>query len=165
MDAFLRQGGIMKSWAVYLAAVVGFAIYGASTSADRDSSGAIVEEGSIGAFNMRVGDCFNDIGASDEVSSVPGVPCTDPHDNETYAVFDVTVAEYPEGDSMSELAFASCMERFEAYVGKDYESSSLDITTMYPSQRSWAENDREVVCAVYDMNAEKLTGTAKGSAL
>jgi len=155
----------MKSWAVYLAAIVGFAIYGASTSADRDSSGAIVEEGSIGAFNVRVGDCFNDVTSFDEVSSVPGVPCSEPHDNETYAVFDVGVASYPEGEGMSELAFTSCMERFEAYVGKDYESSSLDITTMFPSEQSWAQDDREVICAVYDMNAGKLVGTAKGSAL
>lgn len=155
----------MKSWAVYLAAIVGFAIYGASTNADRDSSGAIVEEGSIGAFNVQVGDCFDDVTSFEEVSSVPGVPCSDPHDNETYAVFDVGVASYPEGEGMSELAFESCMAQFEAYVGKDYESSSLDITTMFPSEQSWAQDDREVICAVYDMNAEKLTGTARGSAL
>lgn len=155
----------MKSWAVYLMAVVGFAIYGAATSVDRDSSGAIVAEGNIGAFNVRVGDCFNDVGFDDEVSSVPGIPCSDPHDNEAYAVFDVSVPSYPEGEGMSELAYESCMDRFAAYVGKDYESSSLEITTMFPSQQSWRENDREVICAVYDMNAQKLTGTTRGSAL
>lgn len=156
----------MKNWAVYLAAVAGFAIYGASTNADRDSSGAIVGEGSIGAFNMRVGDCFDEFtSSSDEVSSVPGVPCTQPHDYETYAVFDVNETNYPGDESMSELAFESCKGRFESYVGKDYESSSLDITSMFPSQDSWRENDREVVCAIYDMNAEKLTGSAKGTAL
>ena len=155
----------MKSWAVYLMAVVGFAVYGAATSVDRDSNGAIVEEGNIGAFNVRVGDCFNDVGFADEVSSVPGVPCSAPHDNEAYAVFDVSVTSYPEGEGMSELAYESCMDRFAAYVGKDYESSSLEITTMFPSQQSWRENDREVICAVYDMNAQKLTGTTRGSAL
>ncbi|MDH3777445.1 MAG: septum formation family protein [Gammaproteobacteria bacterium] len=146
-------------------AVVGFGIYGAATSVDRDSSGAIVAEGNIGAFNVRVGDCFNDVGFDDEVSSVPGIPCSDPHDNEAYAVFDVSVPSYPEGEGMSELAYESCMDRFAAYVGKDYESSSLEITTMFPSQQSWRENDREVICAVYDMNAQKLTGTTRGSAL
>jgi len=156
----------MKNWAVYLAAVVGFAIYGASTNADRDSSGAIVGEGNIGAFNMRVGDCFDEFGsAGDEVSSVPGVPCTQPHDYETYAVFDVNEESYPGDEGMSELAFESCMGRFEPYVGKDYESSSLDITSMFPSRESWRDDDREVVCAVYDMNAQKLTGSAKGTAL
>ena len=155
----------MKSWAMYLAAIVGFAIYGASTSADRDGSGAIVGEGDIGAFSVRVGDCFDDVSFDDEVSSVPGVPCSDPHDNETYAVFDLSVSSYPEGDGMSELAFESCKKRFQAYVGMDYESSSLDITTMFPSRKSWAQSDREVICAVYDMNAAKLTGSAKGSGI
>lgn len=156
----------MKNWVVYLAAIAGFAIYGATTSADRDSSGAIVGEGDIGAFSLRVGDCFNDIASfDDEVSSVPGVPCSQAHDNETYAVFDVDITSYPGDEDMSELAFDSCMERFQSYVGNDYESSSLDITSMFPSQQSWRENDREVICAVYDMNAEKLTGSAKGRAL
>lgn len=165
MDAKSRQGGIMKNWMVYLAAIAGFAIYGATTTADRDESGAIVGEGSIDAFNLRVGDCFNDITSVDEVSSVPGVPCSDPHDNETYAVFDVSLDSYPGDDGMSELAFESCMDRFEDYVGIEYESSALDITSMFPSPQSWRENDREVVCAVYDMNAEKLTGTTKGSGI
>ena len=103
---------------------------------------------------------MHDSNASSDMPS-PSVP----HDNEAYAVFDVSVSSYPEGDGMSELAFESCMERFATYVGKDYESSSLDITTMFPSRQSWRENDREVICAVYDMNAQKLTGTTKGSAL
>jgi hypothetical protein len=155
----------MKSWAIYIAAFIGFAIYGATTSADRDSTGAIVEQGSIGAFNVQVGDCFDEVGLADEVSSVPGVPCAEPHDNEAYAVFDVSVTSYPEGGGMSQLAFESCLERFEAYVGTDYETSSLDISTMFPSRQSWRENDREVICSVYDMNAEKLTGSTRGSGL
>ena len=164
-DALWRQGDIMKNWAVYLAAIAGFAIYGASTTADRDESGAIVGEGSIDAFNLRVGDCFDDIDTFDGVSSVPGVPCSEPHDNETYAVFDVNIADYPGDDGMSELAFDACMDRFEGYVGTDYESSALDITSMFPSPQSWRENDREIVCAVYDMNAQKLTGSTKGSGI
>ena len=92
----------MKNWVVYLAAIAGFAIYGATTTADRDESGAIVGEGSIDAFSMRVGDCFNDIDSFDEVSSVPGVPCSEPHDNETYAVFDVSIEEYPGDDRFAQ---------------------------------------------------------------
>ena len=60
------------------------------------------------------------------------------------------------------MAHDGCLERFEAFVGKDYESSSLDIATLYPSAESWQQSDREVVCAVYDVDAEKLTGSVKG---
>lgn len=156
----------MKGWAIYIIAALGFVIYGAATDADRDGSGAIVDGGAVDAFNVQVGDCFDDSTSfSDEISSVPGVPCSDPHDNEAFAVFDVSLENYPDEDSMYELAYSSCMERFESFVGKDYESSSLEITTMYPSSESWRQNDREVICAVFDMNAEKLVGSAAGRGL
>jgi len=155
----------MKNWAVYLAAIAGFAIYGASTTADRDESGAIVGEGSVDAFSLRVGDCFNSASSDTEVSSVPGVPCTDLHDYETYAVFDVNVTEYPGEDGMMELAFESCMDQFPSYVGTDYESSTLEVTSMFPSPESWRQDDREVLCAVYDMNGEQLVGSTKGSGI
>lgn len=31
-----------------------------------------------------------------------------------------------------------------------YEPSSLDVFTMFPSPESWKQDDRQVVCAVYD---------------
>jgi hypothetical protein len=155
----------MKSWAIYIAAALGFAIYGAATNADRDGNGAIVGDGNVDAFQVRQGDCFNDSHTGEgeyEVSSVPGVPCSEPHDNEAFAVFDVAFSEYPVDEDMGDLAYNSCMEHFESFVGKEYDSSTLEITTMYPSSASWAENDREVVCAIFDMNAKKLVGSAKG---
>lgn len=156
----------MKTWGIYIAAALGFFIYGAVTDADRDSTGAIVGEGYVDAFQLRVGDCFDDLDSIEtEVSSLPGVPCSEPHDNEAYAVFDVSITAYPNDDAMWELANASCTERFESFVGRDYDSSSLDILTMYPSIESWQQNDREVVCAVYDVEASKLVGSVKGQAL
>ena len=156
----------MKSWAIYIAAALGFAIYGAATSVDRDDSGSIVGGGAVDAFNVRVGDCFNDADSfSDEVTSVPGVPCADPHDNETFAVFDVAFDSYPDEEVMAQHAYDSCQQQFEPFVGKDYESSTLEISTMYPTQQSWEQSDREVVCAIYDMNANKLVGSAKGRGL
>lgn len=157
----------MKNWGVYVIAAVGFAVYGAMTGADRDSTGAIVDGGTVDAFQIRVGDCFNDSNSfGDEISSLPGVPCAEPHDNEAFAIVDLTITSYPENEeAMAELAYDSCLQRFDAFVGKDYQSSSLEIFTMYPSTESWKQDDREVVCAVYDMNADKLVGSVKGRAL
>jgi len=156
----------MKTWGIYIAAAVAFFVYGMVTDVDRDDSGAIVGSGSVDAFQVRVGDCFDDSSASvDEVSSVPGVPCSEPHDNEAFAVFDVSVTEYPGGEEMGSLAYDSCLTRFEPFVGRDYQSSTLDITTMYPSRGSWDENDREVICAVYDVDQNKLIGSAAGRGL
>ena len=160
----------MRNWGIAIAVAAGGYLVNMALQADRDDNGAIVAAGNVSAFQIRVGDCFNDADVFGEgdasVSDVPALPCAEPHDNEVYAVFDVNLAKFPEGDEMSKIAFDSCMERFEAFVGKDYESSSLDIATLYPSSDSWSrQNDREVVCVVYDVNAKKLTGTVKGLAL
>ena len=158
----------MKSWAIYIAAALGFVMYGVMTDVDRDSSGAIVGGGTVDAFQVRVGDCFDDAIVNEgeyEVSDVPGVPCSEPHDNETYAVFDLTVDSFPEGDAMGDFAYEACYERFQPFVGRDYETSTLDINMMYPSRESWQQDDREVICAVYDVEANKLVGSAKDRGL
>jgi hypothetical protein len=152
-----------RNWIIGIAVGGGAFLVNHFMQADRDATGAIVDAGSVDAFQMRVGDCFDDGSTfdDDEVNSVPGVPCSSPHDNEVYAVFDVAATAFP-GDAMAEMAHEGCLQRFEGFVGKDYESSSLDIATLYPSAESWRENDREVVCAVYDVEAAKLTGSVKG---
>jgi len=161
----------MKNLAVYALIALGFVGYNVMTQADRDAAGSIVSGGSVDAFKIRVGDCFDDTSSlsSDEggeVSSLPGVPCSEPHDNEVYAVFNLGLASFPQEDVMSEMAFDSCLERFESFVGLDYDSSSMDILTLYPTEDSWnIQDDREVVCALYDMNANKLTGSAQGTSL
>jgi hypothetical protein len=160
----------MRNWGIWIAIVgVGYLV-NMALNADRDETGAIVDGGDVSAFDIRLGDCFDDAGVfsegDSEVSKVPAVPCAEPHDNEVYAVFDVSLTSFPEGDEMSNLAFDSCLERFQPFVGKDYESSSLDIATLYPSRESWdRQNDREVVCVVFDVNANKLTGSVKGQAI
>ena len=158
----------MKNWIGYVLVGVGVAAYNIATEVDRDSNGAIVDAGNIGAFQLRDGDCFNDAGysfeAEEQISSLPGVPCSEPHDNEVYAVFDVSLQSYPSSeDAMFEHALDECLERFSGFVGREYESSELDILTLYPTPASWRQNDREVVCAVYDMNETQLVGSAHNS--
>ena len=160
----------MKKFLAYAAVGLGVVGYNVMTEADRDGSGAIVDGGNIDAFSMRLGDCFDNTQsfASDEageVSSLPGVPCSEPHDNEVFAIFDVGYESFPGDEPMAELAFDQCLARFENFVGLEYESSVLDITALYPSAASWAQEDREVICAVFDMNGEKRAGSAKDSAI
>lgn len=153
-----------RNWGIGIVVAAGAYFVNSFMQADRDDTGAIVSAGSVDAFHMRVGDCFDDgsVFASEQVDSVPGVPCSTPHDNEVYAVFDIAAATFP-GDAMADVAHDGCLERFEPFVGRDYESSSLDIATLYPTSESWhGQNDREVVCAVYDVDAKKLTGSVKG---
>ena len=149
-----------------LAVIIVSAFLTIGCSAERDASGAIESAGSLDAFTMQVGDCFDDaVLGGGEISDVPGVPCSTPHDNEVYALFDIPGTKFPGVDAIGELADDGCLERFEAAIGLNYQESVIAITTMYPSQGSWDQKgDREVICVGYHMELDKLEGTILGSA-
>ena len=142
------------------------AVIGITTAAQRNDAGEITAAGSVGAFEVRIGDCFNDEAFENtEISDIPAVPCSEPHDNEVYAAFDIT-GEWPGAERVEELAYEGCLERFSAAIGKGYEDSVIDYTTIYPTEGSWKQrDDREVLCVGYHMEAEKLTGSIRGSGL
>jgi hypothetical protein len=143
------------------------AVIGISTAAERNADGEITAAGAVGAFEVRVGDCFNDEAfESAEIREVPAVPCSQPHDNEVYATFDISAAEWPGDDRVDELAYEGCHARFAAAIGRSYEESVIDYTAIYPSQGSWKQlDDREVLCVAYHLEFEKLTGSIIGSGL
>ncbi len=140
------------------------AVIGISSAAERSASGEISTAGALDAFEVQVGDCFNDDAFENtQISELPAVPCSQPHDNEIYATFDLT-GEWPGEDRVEELAYDGCFERFAAAIGKSYEESEIDFTTLYPTVGSWKQrNDREVVCVGYHMELEELTGSIRGS--
>jgi len=160
-----RFGGI--AFALLIAGVIGYAYL---SNARRDAAGVIVGAGDVSAFSIRLGDCFNDDASRDpadtEISGVRGVPCAEPHDNEVYAVYDLTLDAFPQDDSIGNVAMDGCLQHFEAYVGRAYETSSLDIFSIYPTAESWSQSgDREVVCALYDLEYKKLQGTMRNSGI
>lgn len=149
-----------------IAVLVAFAYL---SKARRDDSGVIVNSGRIDAFEIRLGDCYNDSADADEATKVYGVDavsCAELHDNEVFAVFDLDLKTFPDDGAMSEIAFDECIQRFEPFVGHDYSNSSLDITLMFPTEQSWNERkDREVVCALYDVELKKLQGSMRESGM
>ena len=133
--------------------------------ANRDAEGSITSDGLVDAFAMKVGDCFDDQD-SEQIFDVPGRPCSEPHDNEVFAIFDARLSEFPGSEQMTAYGTDKCIARFEAYVGRDYQSSALDVMPITPTARSWdAQNDREVICALYRMDLEKMTGSMRDSAI
>ncbi len=155
------------------ALVVGFIAYDFIDDADRDESGNIVSAGELSVFSMRAGDCFNDSqevidagGDAVEAQDLAALPCTEPHDNEVYAVFDLSLERFPGAEALSDMASDQCLERFESFVGMSFEESILGIYPIYPTEESWSQSsDREIVCAVYHVELEKLTGSMKGSGI
>lgn len=150
---------------------LGIAGYGYFSEAGRDSTGALVSAGEIDAFDIQLGDCFDDDDSSTldeetEIFGVQGIPCAQPHDNEVFAIFDLKMDKFPGDDRVVDIAYEGCIDRFDSFVGRDYPSSALDVFPLYPTRASWDERgDREVICALYDMELSKLKGSMRGSGI
>lgn len=121
----------------------------------------ISEAGVADVFSLAVGDCFNDQDAT-EIDSVQAIPCSDAHDYEAYLAFDMSSAEsYPGDDAITQAAEDGCVAEFPNFVGKPYEESTLDYSYLTPTEGSWENGDREILCIV--MGSEKTTGSLAGS--
>lgn len=122
-------------------------------------------------FSLPVGTCFNDEVSeegtlSDEISSVPEVDCSEPHDNEVFALVQYTETDvYPGEATLNEIGTGLCIEQFDEYVGIDYLESELEVFVITPTEGSWNnDDDREIICALYNLDFSKLTGSMQGAA-
>ncbi len=134
-------------------AVAGVAVFGGVSAfgddTTRNDQNQIVESGGLGAFSIEVGDCLNLPSELSEVQSVEGVPCSEAHGAQAFAIFDLTGFDdgFPGSEAFQEQAGEGCYQRFEGFVGIPYENSELYFTTLEPTQESWAQlDDREIVC-------------------
>lgn len=118
-----------------------------------------------GVFDVTVGDCFLRPGtaeaAEDDVviDEVDIVACDQPHHNEVFHAFDLADGPFPGIDEVTSSAEDGCAEPFATFVGHVVPSPDLAIYLLYPTERSWAEGDREVTCTVFDQRGVALTGS------
>ena len=158
----------MRLPAVLLVLALTTAGCGSATVAARDKTGAVSSEGAVDAFAVAIGDCVQEpTGLSEqgeEIDSVHAVPCSEPHDGEAYAVFDLPDGDYPGDDEVVAAGEERCVEEFADFVGMAYEDSKYDITSIYPTRSSWEQDgDREYVCLVVAPVGERVTGSLEGA--
>jgi hypothetical protein len=130
---------------------------------------------STSVFDVKPGECFvapKNVKA--ELSNIDQVPCTQPHTQEAYALVTYQASgtgpsaapggdAYPGGDALDKFAKGACAQRFTAYVGVDYQDSSLFFTYLLPSARSWEQDDDRTVLCFVTTTGGTLTTSVKGS--
>ncbi|MFB2557355.1 septum formation family protein [Herbiconiux liangxiaofengii] len=140
-------------------AVGGPSISDAAATADPSPSGPA---GHADVFSLHPGDCLIDSGDT-EVSELPVLDCSAPHDFEAFAEFDLAGAGYPGDEAVSAEAHSNCTAAFDPYVGIAYDASKLDVRFLAPTEESWSElDDRTVVCLVFDPSGP-LTGSVQNA--
>ena len=120
------------------------------------------EETSV--FDLEIGDCFSESG--DQTVSVVVVDCEQPHVYEVFALVTVEGGEddpYPGDEVIGSEADAGCEAPFAEYVGLDYADSQWYVTSLTPTESTWAEGDREIVCLLNLEDESEVTGSAEGS--
>lgn len=139
-----------------------------SPDAQRDAAGAVASAGALGAFSIQLGDCLKEpaVGGAEveQVEDVAAVPCSQPHESEVYARFDLPDGPFPGDPAVSRAAEERCTTEFASYVGKPLAESTLEFYTFQPTESSWtAQSDREVLCVISDP-AGPSTSSLKGAA-
>lgn len=149
---------------------LGYGFFTSLDDANRDDAGEIVSGGDLDVMTVQPGDCFDDPGSEDEVVfQLEAIPCSEPHDNEVFAV--ETLAglfgpDYPGRQALEEHGYEVCSGPvFDTYVGTPYLDSALEVFTLTPTDDSWSQGDRDVVCVLYRLDFTKLNGPARNSGL
>ncbi|HUX70376.1 MAG TPA: septum formation family protein [Cellulomonadaceae bacterium] len=161
-SAVLRAVGALVTAAVALGALTGCSLFG------RNDKTTVVS-----ALKAKPGDCLvAPTAITAEVTNVTVVPCTQPHQQEVYALAAYPLpagtekkAAYPGEAVLKAFADGACLGAFAGYVGSDYRDSSLFFTYLLPSARGWqAGDDRDVTCVITTTGSTR-TSSVKGSKL
>lgn len=144
-------------------ALAGCSLLGNLTGANTGGESPSGEGDTTDVFTIKVGDCLNDGGATGEVSEVPKIDCAEPHDSEAYASIMMADGDFPGDTAVDDQAVSDCTSQFNSFVGINYDDSTLDFAYYYPTEASWAQGDREILCLIVDP-AGQVTGSLKGAA-
>jgi hypothetical protein len=118
--------------------------------------------------DLAVGDCFDTSATSGQTTlyRIPVVPCTTAHGGEIYA--ETTApdnlarnGQAPTQQALWDAADAYCYPEFTKFVGMRWARSELLYWPIAPSEQSWAEGDRRILCVVESENP--VTGSLKGA--
>ena len=145
-----------------VAAVAALALFGCSSDPERDEeTGELVEVGNVDVADLEVGDCIGEETGEGEIESLEAGPCSEPHTREIFAALTVPDGDYP-GQEALDAEAEGCLVEFAEFVGMPYEESVLEINYMTPTEESWSTGDRELLCTVYDPDAD-TTGTLQNA--
>jgi hypothetical protein len=121
-----------------------------------------VPEGEADVFALAIGDCLNDLSAPDEVTSVPIVDCSEPHDSEVFATTDSTASDFPGDTALFDELTVFCQgQAYTDFVGIPYADSIYGTSGYIPTEGSWGNGDRELLCTIGTPN-EQTTGSLAG---
>lgn len=145
-------------------AVIGLAVAGCGDDgappATTSSPSVDAGDAPTPVVRLEPGECFDgpdlEEGSTDTARSVTTVPCAEPHLHEVYHAFEFSEDEpFPGDATIVELAEEGCAEAFATRLG---DTAALEQLSLWPTEESWSEGDRRVLCAAFPSDGEPLVG-------
>lgn len=155
----LAVAGLVLSgvWVLIIALAVTAVIV---SGPERNAAGEITDPGTVTATELTSGDCVNGVRDGASVTTLPAVPCTEPHEAEIFAVFSLRLTEWPGDEAVLDEAEKGCEQRIGGYEAAMMDDQTLELMFLHPSVESWRGGDHEVTCMVMDPKG-KRTGSLR----
>lgn len=143
-------------------AIAGLLVLGFSACGDsRDDQGVVTESASAHSLQIKKGDCVGSL-EGDQINNVQLIPCGDAHNWEAYATQNMPNGDYPGESEIDKVAQKLCEDEYTKFVGIPEADSKYTWTYLSPSEGSWGNGDREIMCFAGD-KAGGVKGSLKGT--
>jgi hypothetical protein len=129
--------------------------------AERDEAGAVAQNGRLTVFDLKKGDCFNNVPAEDKnVMVVDAVACAQPHDAEVLDKVEMPKRDaYPGREAASAEIEKLCNDLVGDRLANSDIREEIGLYILYPTAESWAQGDRAGGCiAVGDAKLTRPVG-------
>jgi hypothetical protein len=138
---------------VWLAALAILIAVSVATTAQRSTSGQVSHRGSMNIFALRFADCFDNPDAQ-SVTSVTAIPCTQPHNAQVFAQFNLTGSGYPGDAALRRQATDGCNARVAGNIDRSKITNTMNIRFIFPLPGSWQLGHRTVSCLIVDQTPD-----------
>jgi hypothetical protein len=141
----LAIAGLVLSglWTLLIVAAVVIAL---ATDPERDPGGRVTDSGSESVFDLRVGDCMNNLEETDLELAVDVAPCAELHDAEAVSQFDLPEGGWPGMSFITGKAERRCLDSVGSAAGDAPRADKIETFYFHPTEESWRQDDRTVLC-------------------
>jgi hypothetical protein len=144
---------------VWIVLFVVLAVVASQGTATRSpATGGVTHAGSLNVFSLAVGDCFNNPPGATSLTTVTAIPCSQAHNAQIYAKFDVSgsIVSYPGDAALTRIASNGCNARV-GILDKSKITNSMTIRFLFPLSASWLDGQRTVACMIANPTANITT--------
>jgi hypothetical protein len=143
---------------LWVAGAVALVVFAVTSTPDRDESGALVPGQTVQVSDLRLGDCFDGVPATDgtPMTDATSVACSEPHEGQLAALATLPAGPWPGLEAAALRAESTCSTAVPSGVRVE-DRGRVQLIYLYPSSQASWRADRGVSCILVDPDGGHLT--------